>query len=224
MLSYRVNPSPPLPSAELLAALRELPTTIISDCLGRTRGAIGLTAYHGDIGRLAAPAMTIRTRPGDNLMIHHALDLAQPSEVLVIDGEGGSENALLGEIMMIYAMRRGLAGCIVDGAIRDVDVFRTVPFFCFARSVVHRGPYRDGPGDINVPVTVGGMVVHPGDIVVADADGVVAVRIDEVDAVIAAAQVVIAREEEMKRQIAADGYFPRPDVKAALKSRGVIKD
>jgi regulator of RNase E activity RraA len=112
----------------------------------------------------------------------------------------------------------------VDGAIRDVDVFRTVPFFCFARSVVHRGPYRDGPGDINVPVTVGGMVVHPGDIVVADADGVVAVRIDEVDAVIAAAQVVIAREEEMKRQIAADGYFPRPDVKAALKSRGVIKD
>lgn len=224
MLNYRVNASPPLPSAHLLATLREFPTTIISDCLGRTRGAIGLNAYHGDIGRLAAPAMTIRTRPGDNLMIHHALDLAQPGEVLVIDGDGASENALLGEIMMLYAIKRGLAGFIVDGAIRDVEVFRSVPFFCFARSVVHRGPYKDGPGDINVPVTVGGMVVLPGDIVVADADGVVTVRRDEADAVIAAARLVVAREEEMKRQIAADGNFPRPDVKAALKSRGVIKD
>ena len=206
MLSYQVHASPPTPPAEWLAALRELPTTVISDCLGRTRGAIGLTAFHGDLGRLVASAMTICTRPGDNLMIHHALDLARPGEVLVIDGGGGEENALVGELMLLYAMRRGLAGFIVDGAIRDVEFLRKAPFFSFARSVVHRGPYKDGPGDINVPVTIGGMVVHPGDIVVADADGVVAVRPDEAEGVIAAGRKVLAREDETKANIA-DGRF-----------------
>jgi regulator of RNase E activity RraA len=224
MLSYQVNASPPPPSAVLLAALRDLPTTIISDCLGRTCGSVGLTAYHGDIGRLAAPAMTVRTRPGDNLMIHHALDLAQPGEVLVVDGGGAGENALVGEIMLLYAVQRGLAGFIVDGAIRDVESFQAhASFFCFARSVIHRGPYKDGPGDINVPVSIGGMVVHPGDIVVADADGVIAVRPHEAEAVVTAAQAVLAREDNMKEQISTRGYFPRPDVEEALRLRGIVK-
>ena len=222
MLSYQVYPSPPPLPAEWLAALRELPTTIISDCLGRTRGAVGLKAYHGNLGRLVAPAMTICTRPGDNLMVHHALDLARPGEVLVIDGGGAPENALLGELMMLYAMRRGLAGFIVDGAVRDVEAFRASSFFCFARSVIHRGPYKDGPGDINVPATIGGMVVHPGDILVADADGVVAVRRGEAEKVITAGRAVLAREDEWKAQIA-HGRFPRPEVEAALRLRGVVK-
>lgn len=223
MFSYQVHASPPPPPAEWLAALRELPTTVVGDCLGRTRGAIGLTGFHGDLGRLAAPAMTILTRPGDNLMVHHALDIAHPGEVLVVDGGGGRENALIGEIMLLYAMRRGLSGFIIDGAIRDVEAFRTAPIFCFARSATHRGPYKDGPGDINTPVSIGGMVVHPGDIIVADADGVVAVRAAEVENVITKGRAILAREDEWKLQIA-DGHFDRPEVEAMLRLRGVTTE
>ena len=132
---------------------------------------MGLRQYHRS-GRLVGTAFTVRTRPGDNLAIHKALELVGPGDVIVVDGGGDESRALVGEIMKNIAEHRGAAGYVIDGAIRDVAAFAASDFPCFARAVIHRGPYKSGPGEINVPVSIGGSVVSPGDIVVGDEDGV----------------------------------------------------
>ena len=156
-------------SDALVRQFAELSTTLVSDNLDRLRGAVGLLPFHGE-RRLCGRAFTVQTRPGDNLFVHLSLDLAQPGDVIVIDGGGHETGALMGEIMMRYAKSRRIAGLIVDGAIRDAESFKDAAFPCFARSVSHRGPYKNGPGTVRQPISVGGMVVHHGDIIVADAD------------------------------------------------------
>ena len=118
-------------------------------------------------------AFTVKTRPGDNLAIHRALELVGPGDVIVVDGGGDESRALVGEIMKTIAEYRGAAGYVIDGAIRDAAELAASDFPMFARTAIHRGPYKSGPGEINVPVSVGGTVIAPGDIVVGDADGVV---------------------------------------------------
>ena len=167
-----VMTSVPKPPAALLDAFRKAPTSIISDNLDRLPGAVGLRPFHRS-GRLVGAAFTVKTRPGDNLAIHQALELVGPGDVIVVDGGGDETRALVGEIMKTIAEHRGAAGYVIDGAIRDVAAFAASDFPCFARAVIHRGPYKSGPGAINVPVSIGGMVVAPGDIVVGDEDGVV---------------------------------------------------
>lgn len=168
-----VHPCPPLADPAVIDAFRGAAAAIISDNLHRLPGAGGLLPQHKG-GGMIGTALTIKTRPGDNLAIHKALDLAQPGHVLVVDGGGDLSRALVGEIICAIAQSRGAAGIVIDGAIRDIATIRAGDFPCFARGVNHLGPYKDGPGAINVPVTVGGMVVQPGDIVVGDDDGVVA--------------------------------------------------
>ena len=120
-------------------------------------------------------ALTVRTRPGDNLAIHAALKTARPGEVIVIAGDGDLTRALIGEVILAHAEARGVAGFVVDGVIRDVAAFRVSETPCYARGVIHRGPYKNGPGEINATVSIGGLVVNPGDLIVGDDDGVVAV-------------------------------------------------
>jgi RraA family protein len=162
----------PKPAAELLAAFRDAPTSIISDNLDRLPGAVGLRPVHRG-GPLLGVAFTVKTRPGDNLAIHQALELVGPGDVIVVDGGGDESRALIGEIMMTIAQHRGAAGYVIDGAIRDADAIAQSDFPVFARAAIHRGPYKSGPGAINVPVAVGGTVIAPGDIVAGDGDGVV---------------------------------------------------
>ena len=164
--------SVPKPAPDLIDAFREAPTSIISDNLERLPGAVGLKPFHRS-GKLVGPAFTVKTRPGDNLAIHQALELVGKGDVLVIDGGGDESRALIGEIMKNIAQWKGAAGYVIDGAIRDVAAFAADDFPCFARAVIHRGPYKSGPGEINVPVSIGGSVIAPGDIVVGDEDGVV---------------------------------------------------
>src|SRR5262249_40916221 len=149
------------------------PTSIISDNLSRLPGCVGLRAFHRG-GRLVGTAFTVRTRPGDNLAIHEALALAGTGDVIVVDGGADDTRALVGEIMKTIAEYGGIAGFVIDGAIRDAAAFGASDFPCFARAAIHRGPYKNGPGEINVPVSIGGCVVSPGDLVVGDGDGVVA--------------------------------------------------
>ncbi|MCF8476195.1 MAG: RraA family protein [Pseudolabrys sp.] len=162
----------PKPAAGLIEAFREAPTSIISDNLERLPGAVGIRPFHKG-GTLAGVAFTVKTRPGDNLAIHHALELVGPGDVIVVDGGGDETRALVGEIMMTIAQHRGAAGYVIDGAIRDAAELAQSNFPMFARAAIHRGPYKNGPGAINVPVSIGGSVISPGDIVVGDADGVV---------------------------------------------------
>jgi RraA family protein len=157
----------------LIAQFRNAATAIISDNLSRLPGAIGLKPFHRG-GTMAGTALTVRVAAGDNLFIHQALELIRPGDVIVVDGDGDVSRALVGEIMATIAAHRGGAGFVIDGALRDAGVLAKGDFPCFARAAIHRGPYKNGPGAINVPVSIGGMVVTPGDIVVGDADGVVA--------------------------------------------------
>ena len=181
------NPSAPQADPAILEALRGIASSLLSDNMARLSGTVGLSPYH-KAKPLAGTAVTVRTRAGDNFAIHRAFDFCRPGDVLVIDGGGDLIQALMGEIMATYAESLGVQGLVIDGAIRDVGSIRSKDFPVYARGVTHRGPYKNGPGEINVPVTVGGMVVHPGDIIVGDEDGVLAISPGDVEAVLAAAQ------------------------------------
>jgi RraA family protein len=184
-------------------AFSEIPVANISDCMARLAAAGPRIRPMHRTGRLAGPALTVQVRPGDNLMIHKALELAVPGDVLVVDGGGDLTNALIGELMTTYAMRRGVAGFVINGAIRDMDVIANGSLPVFAAGVTHRGPYKDGPGAINVPIAIDGMVVHPGDLVLGDADGVVCVPCDAAADVLAAARNKVEAEQKAMAEIAA---------------------
>ena len=145
--------------------------------MDRLHGAVGLRPVPATLGdtRLVGPALTVLTRPGDNLVVHKALDLARPGYVIVVDGAGDETRALVGDLLCRYAAARGVAGLVVDGAVRDIRDLATLGLPVFARSVSHLGPFKNGPGEIGVPISVGGMAVTAGDLVVGDDDGVVAV-------------------------------------------------
>jgi RraA family protein len=197
--------SVPKPAPELIEAFRDAPTCIISDNLARLPGAVGLRPFHRG-GRLVGTAFTVRTRPGDNLAIHAALELVGPGDVIVVDGGGDETRALVGEIMKNIAEYRGAAGYVIDGAIRDVAAFAASDFPCFARAVIHRGPYKSGPGEINVPVSIGGSVISPGDIVVGDEDGVVSFPVSVASTLLEAVRAQIVREEQTLTSIREGRY------------------
>lgn len=206
-IGWRENESAPQASADTLDALRELAVSLLSDNMARASGTIGLRPFHRP-KVMAGTAVTVRTRAGDNLAIHRAFDFCRPGDVLVIDGAGELTQALMGDIMASFAESLGVRGLVIDGAIRDVSSLRQRDFPVYARGVTHRGPYKNGPGEINVPVTVGGMLVNPGDIVVGDEDGVVAIAPEDVHAVIEAARRQGAKEAAALESIA-QGRFDR---------------
>jgi regulator of RNase E activity RraA len=188
--------------------------------MSRGTGTSALRPLHRT-RRILGRAYTVRTRPGDNLMVHKAIDAAEPGDVIVVDAGGDMSNAIIGEIMAGWAARRGLAGFVIDGAIRDSETLAAGDFPVYARGVAHRGPYKDGPGAINVPVTVDGMVVLPGDLLVGDADGLLAIRPQEAPAIAARVRAIAASEAKILQDIER-GALDRAWVDAALKARGVL--
>ena len=179
---------------DLIERFRVLPVANVSDMMSRmTAGGARLRPMHAG-GVMAGPALTVKTRPGDNLMIHKALDLAQPGDVVVVDAGGDLTNALFGELMLSYAATRSVAGVVLDGAVRDADALAGQSLPVFAAGVTHRGPYKDGPGEINVPVAVDGMVIEPGDLMLGDGDGVLCVPFEHAESVCAASEAKLASE------------------------------
>ena len=206
--------------ASIVEAFRLLPVANVSDCMSRmTAGGAQLRPYHSS-GVLAGPALTVKTRPGDNLMIHKALQLAQPGDVIVVDGGGDLTNALVGELMVATAIKRGIAGFVMNGAIRDVDAIGAGTFPAYAAGVTHRGPYKDGPGGINVPISLNGMVVTPGDLILGDRDGLLCVPIDDAQRILQATQGKQDLEQVMMREIE-EGTLDTLWIDAALKRLGV---
>lgn len=202
-----------------IEALRGIASSIIGDVMGRLVGTTALRPVNRSPVAVCGNAVTVRVRAGDNLLIHRALDLLQPGDVLLVDGEGDVSRALVGEIMMTSARVRGALGFVMDGAVRDVEAFEEHRFPCWARGVSLRGPYKDGPGSLNVPIAVGGMLVHPGDVIVGDCDGLVAVRPEEALAVAQRAQEKVAQEKATIAAILA-GTYSSAWVDAALKQKG----
>lgn len=190
---------------DLIEGFKTAATSMISDNLDRLPGAVGLRPFHRN-GAMVGTALTVRTRAGDNLAIHQALELVRPGDVLVVDGAGDISRALIGEIMAAVASSRGAAGVVIDGAVRDVAAIRKGDFPCFARAAIHLGPYKNGPGEINIPVTIGGMVVAPGDVVVGDEDGVVAFPQAVAQELLQAVRAQADREAEMLLSIREGRY------------------
>lgn len=190
----------------LLEAFKSTATAVISDNLSRLPGAVGLRPLHRYSGVMVGIALTVRVCPGDNLAIHQALELVQPGNVIVVDGGGDISRALVGEIMISIAQSRRAAGYVIDGAIRDVGMIARSEFPCFAKAAIHKGPYKNGPGEINVAVNIGGLVIHPGDIVVGDEDGVVAFPPKIASDLLLAVRTQEAREAEILETIREGRY------------------
>jgi regulator of RNase E activity RraA len=200
-------------------AFADIPVANISDCMTRmTAGGARLRPMHKG-GRLGGPALTVKARPGDNLMIHKALDLAVPGDVIVVDAGGDLTNSLFGELMLAYAVKRKLAGVVLYGAVRDIDVISVSSFPIYAAGVTHRGPYKDGPGEINVPIAIDGMVIHPGDLLIGDADGLLCIPYDDVERVLADAREKVALEKKTIANIEA-GTHDTSWIDARLKAIG----
>ena len=218
-LGFRIATRTRQVSPAQIARARGLPVANVSDCMSRlTAGGPRLRPIH-DAGTMGGPALTVRTRPGDNLMVHKALDLAQPGDIVVVDAGGDLTNAIIGELMQAHAIRRGLGGIVINGAVRDVDALRVGSLPVYAAGVTHRGPYKDGPGEINVPVSMDGMVIEPGDLVIGDRDGILCVPFDQVDAVLESATAKQAAEAVQMADIQAS-RSDRSWVDATLRRLG----
>lgn len=212
------------PSKELVEQFRGLPVANIADemyrfsCLDARIKPLNGTPLLGS-------AFTVKSRTADNLLFHKALGMAIPGDVIVVDVQGDMVNAVTGEIMMTEAKKRGLAGVVIDGAVRDVDALRSFNFPVYAAGVTPKGPYKDGPGEINVPVCCGGIVVNPGDIVVGDGDGIVIISPKDAPAIAAKAKAKLENEQEMLKAIEA-GTRDRSWIDASLQKLGceVIED
>lgn len=189
----------------LIAEFASCAVANISDNLERAVGARGIRPFHRG-GTMSGRAFTVRTAPGDNLFIHQALDMIEPGDVIVVDGGGYEDRALIGDIMSSIAEKRGAKGMVLDGAIRDAVEIGSRDFPVFARSAIHLGPYKNGPGATGVPVSVGGMLVRHRDIVVGDGDGVVAFSTDIAAKLLDATRAQARKEDEILRSIAAGTY------------------
>lgn len=208
------------PSKEKMEQFRNMPVANIDDCMGRTASVCADIMPLGK-EKLLGPAFTVKVPQGDNLMFHMAMDLAKPGDIIVIDAGGFTNRAIFGELMATYCKIRGIKGLIVDGAVRDSGALAAMGNFAvYARGVTPDGPYKNGPGEINTPIVVGGRLVCPGDIVVGDDDGVIFIKPEDADSLAAATKVVEEKEAGIMKHILEDGTYDRPWVMAKLQEIG----
>jgi len=190
-------------AAEIVERFARLPVANVSDSMFRMTAAGARLRPMHQTGGMAGAALTVKTRPGDNLMIHKAMAIAEPGDVIVVDAGGDLTNALIGEMMLTRIIKSGLAGIVIDGAVRDAGFIRGQTFPVFAAGVTHRGPYKNGPGEINVPIAIDGMVIEPGDLIIGDDDGLLCVPLDDVDEVLKAATEKYQAEQKQLENIKA---------------------
>ena len=203
-IGYCIKNDFPRPSAELLAKFDGIPIPNIGDAMNRT-AAISAQITPVNNVRLTGTAYTVRVPAGDNLLFYYAIDNAKPGDVIVVDGGGFEERALCGEIMATYAAKRGIAGFVINGPIRDKVELSGMDFPVFAKAACPNGPYKNGPGEINVPVNIGGRIVCPGDILVGDGNGLVVIRPEDAEKVLASAHAVMKKEAGMMQEIEEQG-------------------
>ncbi len=199
----KVYRNAPRPDAALVEKLKDCRSALLSDASNRMFAMDARIAARGSARRLCGPAVTVRCAVADNMVFHQAMLLAKPGDVIVADLGGDMSYSIAGALMYSCAIARGIAGFVIDGCVRYIRELEQNNFPVFAAGVTPRGHYQCGPGEVNVPVQCGGVVVRPGDIVVGDEDGMVVVRPEDVDSILANMQRVIANEAEMTALIKA---------------------
>jgi regulator of RNase E activity RraA len=218
---FRVLPSPPRIGGELLERYRGLASSNVADAMGRF-GFMdpGMQSRSGLA--LCGLAVTVQCRPADNLMVHKALQVATPGDIVVVSTCGNTTSAVFGELMCHTAAAAKLGGIVVDGAIRDVDGITRLGMPAFSRTVCPGSCDKDGPGEINVPISCGGAVVCPGDIVVGDADGIAVVPRAAAAEVLGLVLALMEREQKRIAEIAAGKIF-KAEIDDTLRKKGVIE-
>jgi len=219
-IGFRIITGVPRPPASLVESFRGRAAPNLADAMGRFHfmdpGIVSRTGLS-----LCGVAVTVNARPGDNLMVHKALEVATAGDIVVVCTNGNTTSAVFGELMGHTAVGAKLGGIVVDGAIRDVAGLRSLGLPAFSRSVSPGACDKDGPGEINVPIACGGTAVMPGDIVVGDEDGVVVVPREDAARVL---ELVNALESNEKRRIEAigRGELFKAEIDETLRARGVI--
>ena len=219
-IGFRVRTDLPRPAAELVARFRDHATSNIADAMGRFHFMdFGIRPRSGL--PLCGVAVTVDARPGDNLMVHKALEVAQPGDIVVVNTNGNTTSAVFGELMCRTAVGAKLGGIIVDGAIRDVDGITSLAFPAYSRAVCAGGCDKDGPGEVNAPIACGNAVVMPGDIIVGDGDGVVVVPREEAEEVLRLTVALVERERARIAEIDAGVLF-KDEINETLRKKGVL--
>lgn len=204
----------------IIDGFQGIATSNIGDVMGRmfamdhTIKSINKPGIH-----VVGHAFTVRTHPSDNLMVHKAMDMAMPGDIIVIDACGDMGNAILGELMCHYAKTKGIAGYIIDGPVRDLYGIAEMGFPVFAKGGTPRGPYKEGPGEINTVISCGNVPVKPGDVIVADDDGVMVIPKEDSAGVMIKAREIQEKEKRIIQSIY-DGTWDRTWVDEALKNKG----
>jgi len=220
-LGFRVLSSPPRLDPALVDRFRGLAAPNLADAMGRFNFMdAGMQPRTGL--PLCGLAVTVNARPADNLMIHKALQVAAPGDIVVVNTCGNTTSAVFGELMCNTAVAAKLGGIVVDGAIRDVEGLTALGFPAYSRSVCAGGCDKDGPGEINVPISCGGTVVMPGDIVVGDRDGIAVVPCAHAEEVLSLVNALMQREIKRIAEIKAGGLF-RAEIDESLRRHGVIE-
>ncbi len=219
---FRVRRYVERPPEDTLPRLSRFETPTISDLMNRLYTMTSVITNLTDPSlRIIGPACTVKVYPGDNLMVHKSLDIAQPGDVVVVDAANSGNTAVLGDLISTKARHRGIAGFVVDGMIRDLPHIQALGDFpVFARGVTPIGPLHRGPGEINHPVSCGGIVVNPGDIIVGDLNGVVVVPRMIADELIARLEAREAAESDYVAAVAR-GDFSNDWVDQVLSNNGV---
>lgn len=206
------------PAHELVEKFADLPVANIADNMGRI-SCVDTAIKPFNTVKMVGPALTVKAPLGDNLMFHKAVDMAQEGDIIVVDGEGCMNHSLTGEIMMRTAMAKGIKGFVIDGCIRDVEALQAMNFGVYARGVQPKGPYKNGPGEINVPVCIGGQVVKPGDILCCDMDGAVVIKPADAEYILDAATKHNLMEQQKFAKIAS-GTLDKSWIDKTLAEKG----
>jgi RraA family protein len=210
--------------ADIVEQASSFPASILADVAGRRGALSGRIAPLAPTMRLAGPALTVEVRPGDNLMIHAALAIAKPGDVIVVDGKGDLNSALMGEIMCQQAVALGVAGVVIDGAVRDAQAIRELGFPMYAAGLNPNGPTKFVPGRLNHPISIGGVTVNPGDLVIGDGDGITVIERETAAAMLPLAAEKLAMETKRIADIKSRKSLRPGWLDGALRAAGVIQE
>lgn len=220
-IGFRVFLQRDLPPKDLIEAYKTLPAANVADCMNRLSAmssAIRLMNKPFE-GSMAGPALTVKARPGDNLMLHKALNMATEGDVIVISNEGDRSQSMMGEIMAAYGKFKKIAGFVFDAPIRDIDALYGLGVPIYATGSTPGGPFKEGPGEINVPISCGNVYVEPGDIVLGDTDGVIVIPRGDAASLLGAARKFSA-DDKAKFEAAKNGTADRSWVEKTLEAKG----
>lgn len=220
-VGFRVRSQWPRPDATMLAAFGSASSAQVADCMSRLGGMdMGIKPVWPS-PRIAGTALTVWCHSGDNLMLHKALSLAQPEDIVVINTQGNTNNSGFGELVATTAAKMGVRGVIVDGTVRDAEAFQRLRLPVYARGISPNGCNKDGGGEVGTIIACGGVAVRPGDVIIADRDGIAVVPLEDAAEVAALTKAQIEREEKRLAEIE-KGVITRPEIDETLRRLKII--